>query len=156
MNNEYSFSCMWCAYVCMYVCMFVGTHVQRCTHTHMEVWGQMCQLLLHLTQWGRVSQSNPEFINMAHLPSQVVLGIPSLLFKTGIIGRPPSPLGILCGFWELKLWSSCWHSKQVTCWTISPVHAYICPSLESQLTMETLLPSCFYMLMTHIVFTATR
>lgn len=55
------------------VCLFVGTHVRKCMwRLKVGVRRPPC-LLFHIIHEGRLSQFNPELIDMVSLPSQVAL-----------------------------------------------------------------------------------
>lgn len=75
------------AHVCLHMCGYM------CVPMPMEVKvdvGHLHNSLLRLICWGRVSQSSPEFINMASLPSWLTLGDPlSLPSHAGVTSRLP-------------------------------------------------------------------
>ena len=72
-------------------------------------------LLFHLIHGGRLSQSNPELIDLASPTSQFVLGIPlSPPSEAGIAGRLSCVPSICMGSGDLKLGSLCCKAGALT------------------------------------------
>lgn len=79
----YIFMYMWCVCVFIYVCMrmyvcvcmcvaCVWAHICTCESMHLEApWLNNPGFLFHLMHWARISQSNPEFTDIASIASQL-------------------------------------------------------------------------------------
>lgn len=88
--------CGVCVYVCICVYLYAGAcccYIHVCVRAYM--WKPQADiqnhpwLLLHLVQWGRVSQSNPKLVHMAGLTSRLYYVFPVSSLGAWMIGNSP-------------------------------------------------------------------